>query len=575
MTEQGRPFSPMDGPLPEQFPTSAIVARHIPTSHSTPAAIVLLTGPGWEAPEGFLAAAAATMATDPRIATVSWRLQESGRAPQAHLGQSVIAAAPWGPVVAVNPAASGLVALPSGEVSASQSEWLDWCLQANHRGLRHVWLAAPADSTAITDGAGFPLSQLDELELRDESSALATFVRSIERPPPLTVAVDAEWLGPYETGAQVVVVEMVSALAKRDDVAEIRLCNLPPSGIPGYADRLITDPKVVVGDPECAERADIYWRPQQPEMASLTDNDRERGRRIVATVLDLISYANRRYHGSDDILAELHRHVRAYLEGLDGITAISRDVAQLLLAEVPGVSAARVGVTPLGVEHLTRALAPRQQPGELEGLGPEAAPFLLVLGNDFMHKNRDFAVKVWREVSGTHKVDLVLAGLHVGQGSAEEYERPLRTWKPKNGARLHRFESVSTEAKTWLLANAAVVLYPTAAEGFGFVPFEAASLGTAPVVTRFGPLAENLPREVGVSTWALDDYVAEVVRLLDSHQARQEVVAAVNRAGEGLTWDRSAECLMAAFRDALRRPPQPHLAVPWSQDCPVCRDQQP
>ena len=49
---------------------------------------------------------------------------------------------------------------------------------------------------------------------------------------------------------------------------------------------------------------------------------------------------------------------------------------------------------------------------------------------------------------------------------------------------------VSSESRSWLMTIAAVVLYPSSAEGFGFVPYEAAALGTPSSFAHFGPLAE-------------------------------------------------------------------------------------
>ena len=46
---------------------------------------------------------------------------------------------------------------------------------------------------------------------------------------------------------------------------------------------------------------------------------------------------------------------------------------------------------------------------------------------------------------------------------------------------------VEPAERNWLLANAACVLYPTSAEGFGLLPFEAASFGTPCVHVAFGP----------------------------------------------------------------------------------------
>ncbi len=70
------------------------------------------------------------------------------------------------------------------------------------------------------------------------------------------------------------------------------------------------------------------------------------------------------------------------------------------------------------------------------------------------------------------------------------------------------------------MANAAAVLYPSSAEGFGFVPYEAAALGTPSTFTAFGPLAEisriaDVPR-----TWSVDAYAGRSHRSAQRSGAR-------------------------------------------------------
>jgi glycosyltransferase involved in cell wall biosynthesis len=114
---------------------------------------------------------------------------------------------------------------------------------------------------------------------------------------------------------------------------------------------------------------------------------------------------------------------------------------------------------------------------------------------------------------------------------------------------------VSDSERNWLLRHASVVLYPTSAEGFGLVPFEAAEFDTPTVFVSFGPLAEFLDGvPVAARDWtpgALADAVAAVVG--DPGVASAQV-AAVKKVAAGLTWDAAAEQLVRTYLDALSRP---------------------
>ena len=145
---------------------------------------------------------------------------------------------------------------------------------------------------------------------------------------------------------------------------------------------------------------DIYWRPYQPDAGTMLSRDRALGRRVVTTVLDLIEFSNGRYHGGAQQWTERRSQLRRYLRQTDLITGISQDVLDTVGREVPGVEAERLHRTALGVDHLAwghDAPQPRWLKERCPDLGER--PFLLVLGNDFVHKNRDFAIRVWRDVS--------------------------------------------------------------------------------------------------------------------------------------------------------------------------------
>ena len=114
---------------------------------------------------------------------------------------------------------------------------------------------------------------------------------------------------------------------------------------------------------------------------------------------------------------------------------------------------------------------------------------------------------------------------------------------------------VTDEERNWLLRHASVVLYPTAAEGFGLVPFEAARFGTPTVAVPFGPLREvNNTAPVWSASWDPVDLADAAQALLEDPALARRQVDAVLANGARYTWSRTAEGLVKAYRDLIARP---------------------
>lgn len=430
-----------------------------------------------------------------------------------------------------------------------------WSKRANERGLRHLWWWSGQDDTSTPLVV---LPDLEAIEALDAGSAIGLLVdrfRAAHRA--ISVAVEARWLGRQETGAQVATVNWLSRLSERPDIAEIRLYNLPDGQLPEYASHLMEQAAIrVVRSGQQVPPADIFWRPYQPDDWTDADTDRALGRRLVTTILDLIEYSNSRYQGGPDRWQERRNALRSYLSKVDFVTGISDDVLSHLKLEVPGLDPNRMGCTHLGVEHLEPG--PAAPPEELVSRWPAAGTrrFLLCLGNDFVHKNRDFAIRVWQELATHTDLDLVLAGFHVAQSSTRDIEDVLLARASVEGPHAIRLSHVSSATRMWLMANATAVLYPTSAEGFGFIPHEAASLGVPTVFTSFGPLAETLPTGLGLGTWKIDEHRDRVLDLLDTPGKASSCVAAIRAQDAELNWDASAASLAGFFRAALASPPR-------------------
>jgi glycosyltransferase involved in cell wall biosynthesis len=190
------------------------------------------------------------------------------------------------------------------------------------------------------------------------------------------------------------------------------------------------------------------------------------------------------------------------------------------------------------------------------GLTDGDAGFLLCVGASYLHKNRRFALEVWADLRRRGWPGrIVLAGPTPPHGNSLAAEAEFALTVGGLRPDIVTLDAVTEAEKIWLYGHAALVLYPSAVEGFGLVPFEAAAHGKPVLATRRGGLAEVLPEGIA----ALDGFdvaraADEAWRLLHDPAAAHELVAALKARSSCFTWDRTAELLIGLFTAALRQP---------------------
>ena len=479
---------------------------------------------------------------DPRIATVS--LVAGG--PEGFLQ----ATAPAGSVVCVRTDHESLVG------ALDEDELDSWGETARDRGLRHEWWITYAGDVASAD-----LRDLADSDRTDsEHASSAHFQRTrVGSPEVLTLAIDASWLGEHETGAQVLTTSAVSALAQHERVRAISLRGV--DSLPGYAEHLLDSPTVGMGGDN---PADICWFPNQIDFRSNFARARSWGDRVITTYLDLIAYDIPRYHASPQAWDSYRTLQRTTALASDGITTISADVSRRLLQEVPLLESRRVQPISLGLDHVEESDVPADAPADIASVARDldARPFILVLGNDFLHKNRDFAVRVWQELlrSGV-ACDLVLAGLHVNSSSSRAGEEQALAAHVDLRGTVHTLGHVSSQSRAWLLAHAAAVLYPSSAEGFGFVPYEAAAVDTPSSFTLFGPLTELTGVTDAPHSWRVDEYVQDLRQLLSDEQEAKRRIRTLQDAIKRRSWSDFADELVNFMFHVSDLPITPGRAV--------------
>lgn len=458
---------------------------------------------------------------DPRVASVSL-------IPGPNTAQVNTAVAPAGSVTIFAADVNDLCGDP-------ELDFDEWVTKARSRGLQHLWLTdSGADVRNCTHER--PTHPVDERDAVDPTTSHSRENRSAQGQ--LSLVVDATWLGPHQTGAQVLTVEALTALMRHPRIGAVHAIGI--SELPHYAQALAHSPKFHLGAPD--EPADVFWYPNQLDSRSAVSAARALGHRVITTFLDFIAYDIDAYHAGTSEWMEYRSLQRKVALASDGITTISQDVATRICAEVPAIEPERVRAVPLGLDHI---VPPHESTDKHASLSKELAalsgrdrPFILVLGNDFLHKNRDLAIRVWAEVlrQGV-SCDLVLAGLHVHSSSSRRLEEALMSTHVDLRGNLITLGHVSEEERQWLLGRAALALYPTSAEGFGFIPYEAASMDTPSTFVGFGPLLEISGLSDLSKTWSADALAADAVRMLTDEGARRTRIAALQGRVAELTWD--------------------------------------
>lgn len=457
---------------------------------------------------------------------------------------------------------------PSPEVAI-----LDFALRAVRRGFRHVldastFVMRPLPKGERPDPLSDPVSRnwlnyrhqyfprLYDEECDSRTSPLANALTvSAAAVRGLKILIDGSCLGPYEMGTQVQTLSLVSSLCARDDVREVIVALNDQAG-PDYARQVLSDPKVRICQSAAltfpdAPYVDIIHRPFQPDEPIPWHRWKHLARRIVVTVQDLIAYDNGDYHREADSWIAYREAIWQGVGRSDGLVVISEDVATAVRQAQLPYSEERLFVAEMGTDHPLAERYGEKLPIEILETGREATDFILVLGASYAHKNRDLAIRVWHELRARgHNIALVLAGVVVPTGSSRNDEALASS----KGEWPITLADVTSAERNWLMRHASVVLYPTSAEGFGLVPFEAATFGTPTVFVGFGPLADLLgSAPLAAAEWEPSVLADAIGRLLSDPDLGRAQVEAVLKIGERFTWETTADKLVAVYMRLLAK----------------------
>ncbi|MEI6044340.1 MAG: glycosyltransferase [Chloroflexota bacterium] len=355
------------------------------------------------------------------------------------------------------------------------------------------------------------------------------------------IAIDGTALDGFTTGAQVLVLELIRALVAlptpRKHLTVIIRDDVPEKALLGITQ--LVDEVVRVSELENLEepRFDLIHRPYQvysPEALTLLQRSASR---FIVSHLDFINFSNPTYFSKPQDWSYFQDLTRLTFAKADGIAFISQDAVQDALQNGLVVPPERVCVTYVGVDHHLHQ-ATTTPPAESTKFADQ--PFIMIIGHNLKHKNRAYALKLFKSLLEQYQWPghMVLVGPDVVAGGSGGDEALLRLRHPELQERLHYLGAVSEAEKQWLMQKAALILYPSIAEGFGLVPFEAAAVGKPALTTRSTSLGEILGEDVVYLNLLDPKADAEIAwRLISNPQAATRQVEAINTRAKAFTWE--------------------------------------
>lgn len=429
---------------------------------------------------------------------------------------------------------------------------LGGCPEPELRGLveRHPWLPAAAAAQVALDPG--PLRR----SLR----------RSGTTGSRISLTVDARVLGQGVAGTQTYTRALIRALAGSP---ELTVRALVPSDAPtAVTEALTADGVQVVTDRDVAagaRRTDVIHRPQQVFSAGDMRVLQAAGDRVLISQMDLILYRTPTYHATAEDWLQYRQAVRMSLAIADRTVFFSEHSRGDALAEEL-VEADRSDVAGIGIfVEPPGAAGPGPVRPQALALAPDR-DFLLVLGADYAHKNRPFALMLADELRTRHGWDglVVLAGPHQRHGSSAAAERELLAARPELAGRVLDLGPVSEDEKRWLMGHARAQICASDYEGFGLIPLESAAAGRPCIYAPVTSLGEIIdPAAATIVPWDVVASAGAAAGLLHDGDARDRHLSLLRDAMARYTWDAVVTRLVQSYRQAIDSPYRGAAPLAW------------
>jgi glycosyltransferase involved in cell wall biosynthesis len=361
----------------------------------------------------------------------------------------------------------------------------------------------------------------------------------------LQVLVDGRMLTENATGTSRLIFETIQEMSTRESLS---IAVVVPSHLKAkYRSEFKRNVRVfdsaelnsISGD---GPQFDVLYRPCQFNHQSEIVDAKIWARRLVLCHLDFISYSNFQYFANVIDYFRYRDVTTKAMHLADSVTYISKYVleeSQILFDR----KCAHDVVIYCGVDHFS----PRE-PFRLK-INPQKK--ILMYGAAFAHKNRAYAIKLIQamdEMGSSVELNIVGPRPTFGDSENEEYLALKGLSRPEN---VTFNQWIKDDILREKIKEADLVLYPSGSEGFGFVPFEAAALGTPTLFSNVSSLGELLPKAPFYLTFDLKDDAKILLEMLNSEQHLREMHEYIEGESYSFQWKFVVDKLIQIFEDVV------------------------
>lgn len=244
-------------------------------------------------------------------------------------------------------------------------------------------------------------------------------------------------------------------------------------------------------------------------------------------------------------LAYLRYAVTNAAHRADVVICISEHSRAVLVRET-GVSASKVYVVPHG-------LSPNIAGNTASQLGSDGEPYILYVSTLYAFKNHKRLLEAYKELRSrygvSHRLRLIGGDSDVNRSELQELAMLLGVADHVDflGARPH--DEIAVQ-----YAQAALTVFPSLYETFGYPPLEAMACGSPVVASN----VTSIPEVVGdaaelVNPYDPSDIAKGMAHVLGDQRRRDDLVAAGRRRAKTFTWERAAAQTLDLIRVAAGR----------------------